>query len=400
MIPSIMSQIDNSNFRGNPWLKFADRLVGIPIVFACGMLHRLIYIFSRSKIETVLEDFHKLDAPLIAVIKEAAIGDTVLLSAIIQDLLRFRPRAEVHLFAGQSNFEFAKGLSSFGNIQVLPFPTTKPWSILKTQNREYDMILDFGTWPRINAIFSFFLRAKLKVGFKTANQFRHFTYDFHFEHSSECHELMNYRSLLTRVGIPTGCEPFIPVSTQAKWSQSLALKTTASFAIFHLWPGGENCHLKEWSENNWTKLAKQLSPIVDQVCLTGAKSDFEKTEKFIQNFYSLESRENFRPDFLVNACGLSIDQTQSLIRSSKIVVSVNTGIMHLAAALQRPTIGLHGPTSAKRWGPWGKTGFAVISKHPQAEHLNLGFEHRANLDTMKDVQIQEVYQLSCSILKG
>jgi heptosyltransferase I len=56
------------------------------------------------------------------------------------------------------------------------------------------------------------------------------------------------------------------------------------------------------------------------------------------------------------------------------VVSVDTGIMHLAAALDMPVIGLHGPTSSKRWGPIGRNAVAIDSSDPRAGYLYLGFE--------------------------
>jgi heptosyltransferase I len=56
------------------------------------------------------------------------------------------------------------------------------------------------------------------------------------------------------------------------------------------------------------------------------------------------------------------------------VVSVDTGIMHLAAALGVPVIGLHGPTSSKRWGPIGRNADAIDSPDPGAGYLYLGFE--------------------------
>jgi len=43
------------------------------------------------------------------------------------------------------------------------------------------------------------------------------------------------------------------------------------------------------------------------------------------------------------------------------VVSVNTGVMHVAAALGTPTIALNGPTSGTRWGPRGRFTRCVAS---------------------------------------
>jgi heptosyltransferase I len=67
-------------------------------------------------------------------------------------------------------------------------------------------------------------------------------------------------------------------------------------------------------------------------------------------------------------------QTAALLAHSRLVVSVDTGIMHLAAALDLPLIALHGPTSSKRWGPISKNAVAIDSPDPHAGYLYLGFE--------------------------
>ncbi len=43
----------------------------------------------------------------------------------------------------------------------------------------------------------------------------------------------------------------------------------------------------------------------------------------------------------------------ALLQSAALVVAIDTGPAHLAAALGRPLISLLGPTNAARWAPWG-----------------------------------------------
>jgi ADP-heptose:LPS heptosyltransferase len=73
-------------------------------------------------------------------------------------------------------------------------------------------------------------------------------------------------------------------------------------------------------------------------------------------------------------------------------VSVNTGIMHISALLERPTLALHGPTNPRRWGPLGKTA-VVIGPGPECGcgYLNLGFEYpRSPPDCMARISVEEV----------
>ena len=62
-------------------------------------------------------------------------------------------------------------------------------------------------------------------------------------------------------------------------------------------------------------------------------------------------------------------------------MSVNTGVMHVAAALEVPTIALNGPTSGRRWGPVGVHTRCVASPLIPDGYLNLGFERNEHYRT-------------------
>jgi ADP-heptose:LPS heptosyltransferase len=40
-----------------------------------------------------------------------------------------------------------------------------------------------------------------------------------------------------------------------------------------------------------------------------------------------------------------------MLSMGDLIISGNNGIMHIAAALHRPQIELHGPTDSVKWGP-------------------------------------------------
>ena len=72
-------------------------------------------------------------------------------------------------------------------------------------------------------------------------------------------------------------------------------------------------------------------------------------------------------------------------------MSVNTGVMHLAAAVGAPTIALNGPTSATRWGPIGANVVCVDSELPGCGYLNLGFEYDGHrTDCMRGISVDRV----------
>jgi heptosyltransferase-1 len=49
----------------------------------------------------------------------------------------------------------------------------------------------------------------------------------------------------------------------------------------------------------------------------------------------------------------SVGQLIALARRAEVVIGGDTGPLHLAAALERPVVGIYGPTAPARNGPYG-----------------------------------------------
>ena len=354
--------------RGSRVLKFLDRYVGIPLVFILGFLK----IFNKNKIPQNIKK--------IAILKTAAIGDTVLLTGIIKDLKKEFPLVEIHFYSGSSNYGFSKLITDCKKVIQLPLKNFKKlYQILKSD--EYDVLLDFGAWPRINSVCSYFINAKYKIGFKTEGQYRHYVYDFAVEHSNKIHELENYRNIIRALNITPATDPTLPEGNDVS---ELLSGVPGRYVVCHLWAGGEKSYLKEWPKENWQKLmVKIIKEKRIEIILTGGQEDKSKNLDFISMF----SQKNHIHDL----SGRSLSETISVLKKSQCVISVNTGVMHMAAGLGVKTIGLHGPTSIKRWGPVGKDVHSVASNLPGAQYLNLGFEYQPDLDCMKHISIDEVW---------
>jgi ADP-heptose:LPS heptosyltransferase len=49
----------------------------------------------------------------------------------------------------------------------------------------------------------------------------------------------------------------------------------------------------------------------------------------------------------------SVTELIAILRRTSVLVAADTGPLHLAAAVRTPCVGLYGPTSALRNGPYG-----------------------------------------------
>jgi ADP-heptose:LPS heptosyltransferase len=67
----------------------------------------------------------------------------------------------------------------------------------------------------------------------------------------------------------------------------------------------------------------------------------------------------------------NITEMIALFRRASLVVGGDTGPVHVAAVLGVPTIGLYGPTSARRNGPYGRRVAAMQSPTGRMDGLSV-----------------------------
>jgi heptosyltransferase I len=94
---------------------------------------------------------------------------------------------------------------------------------------------------------------------------------------------------------------------------------------------------KRWAEGNWISLGKQLSALGYQVVLPWGNL----AEKKISNNLSARIPGALVPD------AFSIEAAFSVIANAALVVGVDTGLTHLSAALNKPTVEIY--CDSPRW---------------------------------------------------
>jgi ADP-heptose:LPS heptosyltransferase len=358
-------QMRYNSERGSGLLKFMDRSIGIPLVYFLGLMKRK-YRGLPTQVGRV------------AFMKTAAIGDTVLLSAIIKDFKDSHPRAHLTLYTGSSNHEIATMLPGVDAVVRLPMKDPiKSINIIKRAGY-YDLWFDFDSWPRINAVLSFFSDAGTRVGFKTDGQYRHYTCNLSVLHSDSVHEIENYRSLLqAAINLSGNNLPSLKLN---------GVKVRANRITVHAFPGGSRSYMKEWPEDRWVSLVNFLTRQGYEVYLTGAFNDEPRAQR-------IKSHAERNPLINIVAGKLDIKRTANLLKSSRLVISVDTGIMHMASALGCNLVALHGPTSPKRWGPLNNNSVTVKSAQSCSPCLNLGFDFKcADAKCMSEISVQEVLE--------
>ena len=113
---------------------------------------------------------------------------------------------------------------------------------------------------------------------------------------------------------------------------------------------------KHWPETYWLELAKQLAPSGLRVLLPwGNATERQRAEQIA----AIGAHVEVLPRS-------SLSELASIIADARAVVSVDTGLAHLTAALAVPNITLYGPTDPQLVGTYG-----AHQIHLQAKHYSL-----------------------------
>jgi heptosyltransferase I len=352
--------------RGSGTLKLIDRYLGIPLVSCLAL---------RPKRSLPAAIAH------IGLMKTAAIGDTLLLAGLIDDVRRRYPAARLTLITGTDNASAARLIRCDSDGHVVISTGAPVQSARAIRALGLDVLADFGSWPRFDALLAATSAARYTVGFRTPNQFRHLAFDRAVDHSRQLHERDNYVRLLAALGVEARTEP----SVRAPGVLSPARLPATPFVVFHPWSSGYRREVKEWAADRWVALARAFRQRGYSIVVSGGPSERERGAALVAALRAVH-------DDVHDASGVySLEELADVLAAATALVSVNTGVAHLGGLLGARTISLEGPTPPVRWRPLGPNVRPVTSSFPNCGFLNLGFEYAGQrLDCMDGVSVDAV----------
>lgn len=134
--------------------------------------------------------------------------------------------------------------------------------------------------------------------------------------------------------------PRLQVEEQEKIETAAQFSLTAERPIIGFCPGAEFGPAKRWPHYHYAALAQQLIAAGYQVVLFGSAKDRETGEQIRQTLDEAGRR------YCHNLAGeTKLEQAVILLAHCHAVVTNDSGLMHIAAALNRPLVALYGPSS-------------------------------------------------------
>jgi ADP-heptose:LPS heptosyltransferase len=143
----------------------------------------------------------------------------------------------------------------------------------------------------------------------------------------------------------------------ASWLDERITSGSGHKVCFHLGSGSGQA-FKRWPVANFAALARELRrrDANVSIILTGKPAEYELFRRFRNDYDGVA----------IDASALgSVAMTASILCHCDLLVSNDTGVMHLGAAMGVPTVGLFGATTPTQWAPIG-----TRATHVYAARLN------------------------------
>ena len=208
------------------------------------------------------------------------------------------------------------------------------------------------------------------------------------------HKASTYLPLLEAVGVSAVPAPYDYVVNEAERQQArqqLAAAPHDGRPLVILHPGANWLH-KRWAPERFAALGDRLS-IAQRahVVITGGPDDTALADSIIRQM---------RQPATVLAGRTTLRQLAACLEQASLVVSNDTGIMHLAAALRRPVVALYGPTSPQLTGPLGDPQRTMVLHHPECcPRIPCYSPDHPPHPGMEAISVDEAYDAACQLLE-
>ena len=356
---------------------------------------------SLAKIPTILYTFNVLpQLQKILIIKLRAIGDVVLSTPIIENLQKAFPNATIEFLTEPPSAPLVQNHPGLNRVIVYPrqqlekWPVYKRWFfdsqfLWKLRAEKYDLVLDLFGNPR-SAIMTRLTGAPRRVGYNFRGRKAAYT-TVVTNRGADVHEVEFNLDALRALRIPVvSHQPKVFVPEEDKriiqsWIEQNQL--TDHFLIglnsSGSWPA------KRWPNEKFIQLGKRLRDrFAAVVVVLWGPGEKEIAQKIVEGIGE--------GAFL--APQTTLLQLAALCRRLGLLVSNDSGPMHISAAMGTPTLGIYGPTNSRLQGPFGEKARAVA--HWPIPCLGCNRLTCPLMDCMKYLTIDEVFEAAKRLLAG
>lgn len=313
----------------------------------------------------------------ILIIRQGAIGDVVHTFEIFKSLKRLNKNIEIHYLTGKIPAQLLENEKDIDKVMLIEEKSYKYiFGLAKELKKEkYDLIINLQPSLRFKTLCFLASAKKTAVYKKTFKE----------------HAVLNFFNTAKKVAkeleIAREIEISIPTELTEKMKRLLNRKTPI---IAINTQAGPNRDGRKYPMAHFESVIKGLIQKYDpQIFVIGAKEDYEKVKHL----------EKLGENIKITAGKLSILETAGLLSLCDIVISGDTGPLHIAAATKKPTcIGLFGAMPAARTGPYGerhvvlRSAMECVPCNKRRCRLQKGSEYSPCLENIAPERVMEAIE--------
>ncbi len=263
----------------------------------------------------------------ILIIRFSSIGDIVLTTPVIRCIREQKPDAEIHFLTKVSFKNILENNPHLTKIHTIEKDVKEV--IEQLQKEKFDFVVDLHN--NIRSIQTKNALSAPSSTFKKLNFKKWVLVNFKVDKMPKVHVVDRYMDTVAQLGIKNdnkGLDYFIPAKDEVNISSLLASHQSGyiGFVI------GAKHFTKQLPTEKIISICKKLNqPII----LLGGKEDIARAEEI----------EKAVGSAIYNACGKhNLNQSASIIKQAKKIISHDTGLMHIAAAFKKEIISVWGNT--------------------------------------------------------
>lgn len=290
----------------------------------------------------------------ICILRLSAIGDVTHVLPVIATLQYSNPSVKITWVIGKFEYKLLKGLKGVEFILFDKKTGRKGYKELKEKmaNRSFDVLMHMQYSFRANRA-AWLIKAKTRIGFdkKRSRELHGLKLNKRIQAVEKQHVLDGFMEFLKVIGITKFIYKWNITTTVN--DEELAQQSIVDNKMNVIISPCSSNKLRNWSNDNYAKIIDYISENYQaHVILCGGPSEFE-----IKTAEAIEKLSNYP---VTNITGQdTLKQLYALMKKVDLVISPDSGPMHIANAAGTPVIGLHAATTAQRSGAYSYQHLAV-----------------------------------------
>lgn len=330
-------------------IRVIDRKIGIPICFFLSLLRALR--IKRYKLHDLK------DVKNILIIKLWGIGTIVECTPTFKAIRDKYPHAKIVFVTMSNNAGLYEDSELFDDTYYISIDNF--WHVVRDgfatlfrlRRYSFDILMDLEVIARFTAILSFFISAKIKMGFNAKGQGREKMYDVRIPYEEKAHIskiMFKFAEALAIEKMPGLVSPVISPGDKTAIDALFRKNKVKRMIVINI-NASKMALCRRWPAENYAAIAEYLLKNNHHLVFVGSKSE----SNYVDNTIAMIHAKNKSSNVLNLAGKITLKELTYLFERSSLFITNDSGPLHIALTTQCPTISFFGPESPILYGPIG-----------------------------------------------